>query len=127
MVSDHRHTQAAQLSARELDQLRDQADRTGREAAKTLAELAARLADARDPLMVARRLAARTHRGVLRAMARARGKTGLRGARNAALVATPILGALALAAVAHRRGWLPAKITSIPIPNASVFHPARPA
>jgi hypothetical protein len=92
----------------ELQDLRDRADQTGREAAQTLAELAGRVADARDPKVVARRLTARARHTAAIARRRVPGNlAGPRGAKGAALAAIPVLGLLTLAAVARYRGWPP--------------------
>lgn len=107
----------------ELAELRDRADRTGQEAAQTLAELAARLADARDPRAMARRLAAKARHAATRTIRDVQGKlSGPRGAKHAALAAIPVVGMLAVAVAAHRRGWLPSKPA---IPNGRALRPRR--
>jgi Enolase C-terminal domain-like len=112
MVSDDSHTKLADASARELTvQLREQLSRlVSQEAAQTLAELAARLADVRDPRAMARRLAAKARHAATRTIRDMQGKlAGPRGAKHAALAAIPVVGMLAVAVAAHRRGWLPSK------------------
>lgn len=103
----------------EVELLRERADRTGREAAQTLAELAARLAAARDPRAMARRLAAQASRRVRAAV---KAMPGDRTARRAAVAAVPVLGVLTVAVVARRQGWL--KSHSI-IPNVRVLRSGR--
>src|SRR6516164_4180999 len=77
-------------------------------AARTLAELTARLAAAREPGAVARRLAARTRDVAARTLGEVPGKlAGQRGARGTALVAIPVLAVAAAVIVAYRRGYLP--------------------
>jgi len=95
---------AAALEEEELRQLRDQADRTTAEAARTLAELTARFAAAREPGALARRLAVRTRDVAARTLGEVPGKfAGQRGARRAALVAIPVLAVAAAVIVAYRR------------------------
>lgn len=87
-----------------LEALRAQADKTGEEAARTLAELAGRLADAGHPRNLARRLAADTRRNAIRTARQIPGKlAGQRGAARAALAAVPVLAVLAAIAVVRRR------------------------
>jgi hypothetical protein len=87
-----------------LEALRAQADRTGEEAAQTLAELAGRLADAGNPRNLARRLAADARRNAARAVRAAPRKlVGQRGATRAALAAVPVLAAVAVIIVVRRR------------------------
>jgi hypothetical protein len=116
---------AASLEERAmLEALRARADRTGQEAAQTLAELAGRLAEARDPQAISRALAAQARRGRALAIRAARERlaakpraahavravrselTGSRGAKRVALAAIPALGMLTAGIVARRRGWL---------------------
>jgi len=92
----------------ELRELRDRADRTTAEAARTLAELTARLAAARDPGAMARRLTARTRDVATRAFREGPGRLAdQRGARRTALAAIPVLAVAAAVIVAYRRGYLP--------------------
>lgn len=99
---------AAFEESAELEELRARADQTGREAAQTLAELAGRLADARDPKLVGRRLAAQARHTVAAVRRRVPGDLAdPRDAKRAALAALPVLAVLAVAVVAHRRGWPP--------------------
>lgn len=92
----------------ELEELRDRADETGREAAQTLAELTGRLADARDPKVVTRRLAARARHTMASARQRMPDNLAVsRGVKRAVLAGFPALGLLALAVVARHRGWPP--------------------
>jgi hypothetical protein len=116
---------AASLEERAmLEALRARADRDGQEAAETLAELAGRLAEARDPKTISRVLAAQARRGralAVRALREkitgkhraadaargARAKLAVSpGAKRAALAALPALGVLTMAVVARRQGWL---------------------
>lgn len=103
----------------ELEVLRERADQTGREAARTLAELAARIAAAKDPRAVTRRVTARANRRVHAAVQAMRGN---RAARRAAVAAVPALGVLTIAVVARRQGWL--KSNSL-IPNGRVLRHRR--
>lgn len=103
----------------ELEVLRERADQTGREAARTLAELAARIAAARDPRAVTRRVTARAGRRVHAAVQAMRDN---RAARRAAVAAVPVLGMVTVAVVAHRQGWL--KSDSL-IPNGRVLRHRR--
>jgi hypothetical protein len=87
-----------------LEALRAQADKTGEEAAQTLAELAGRLADAGNPRNLARRLAADARRNAARAVRGVPRKlAGQRGATRAALAAVPVLAAVAVIVVVRRR------------------------
>ena len=103
----------------EVELLRERADRTGREAAQTLAELAARLAAARDPRAIARRLAAQASRRVRAAVT---AMPDNRTARRAAVAAVPVLGVLTVAVVARHQGWLN---SHSPIPNVRVLRRGR--
>lgn len=103
----------------DLEVLRERADATGREAARTLAELAARLATARDPGAVARRVSARASR---RVQAAAKALKDNRAAKRAAVAAVPVLGVLTVAVVAHRQGWLSTKSL---IPNERLLRLRR--
>lgn len=86
-----------------LEALRAQADKTGEEAAQTLAELAGRLVDAGNPRNLARRLAADARRNAVRtARDVPRKLAGQRGATRAALAAVLVLAA-GTAIVARRR------------------------
>ena len=106
-MSTSRSADAVEEEA-ELRELRDRADRTTAEAARTLAELTARLAAAREPGAVARRLAGRTRDVAARTLGEVPGKlAGQRGARRTALVAIPVLAVAAAVIVAYRRGYLP--------------------
>ena len=99
----------------ELRELRDRADRTTAEAARTLAELTARLAAARDPGAIARRLTARTRDVAGRALREGPGKlTSQPNARRAALAAIPVLAVTAAMIVAYRRGYLPPRLPRLP-------------
>lgn len=108
----------------ELEALRDQAGQTGREAARTLAELLSRLAEVNDPRAMGRRLAARARRRVRAAINRSAVNRSAvnrpavkrptvtvlpagRAARRAAAAVVPVLVVFAFAIVAQRRGWLP--------------------
>ena len=103
----------------ELRELRERADQTGREAAQTLAELAGRFADARDPKVVARRATARARAAAVRA--RRHMPAYPSAAKRAAVVAVPVIGLLTVTIVARRRGWLP----GLPIQNVPVLRPRR--
>lgn len=104
-----RHASAATVEEQaELRELRDQADRTTAEAARTLAELAARLASAREPGVMARRLAAGARGAAVRSFRGVPGKiAGQRGAGRTALAAVPVLAVTVLATgavfLAYRR------------------------
>jgi hypothetical protein len=92
----------------ELTSLRDAADRSTAEVARTLAELTERLA-ANRPKAVAKRLAANARVTALRAVREGPGKiAGQRGARRLALAAIPVL-VLAAVAVAIARERLSAE------------------
>ncbi len=86
-----------------LNELRERAGQTGREAAQTLAELTGRLADARDPKTVARRTAARARAAASQARQRIPADPAV--AKRATLAMMPALSLLALAIISHRRGW----------------------
>ena len=107
-----RNSVAALEEQTELRELRDRADRTTAEAARTLAELTARLAAARDPGAIARRLTARTRDVAARALREVPGKLAdQRGARRTALAAIPVLAVAAATIVAYRRGYLPPRLS----------------
>jgi hypothetical protein len=98
-------TAAEREEEAELDYLRDQAERATVDAARALAELAARIAVARRPGQAARRLTVRALAAALRALREGPG-SGQRGAWRPALAAVPVLllaGALAYA-IARGRG-----------------------
>ena len=102
-----RDSAAALEEEAELRELRDRADRTTAEAARTLAELTARLAAARDPGAVARRLTARTRDVATRALRELPAKLASQPyARRAALAAIPVLAVTGAMIVAYRRGYL---------------------
>jgi hypothetical protein len=90
-----------------LAALRAQAEKTGEEAAHTLAELADRLADAGNPRNLARRLAADARRNAVRAARDIPGKLAARrGVTRAALAAVPVLAlavGVAIAVVRRRQ------------------------
>jgi hypothetical protein len=87
-----------------LEALRARADKTGEEAAQTLAELTGRLADAGNPRNLARRLAADARRNAARAIRDIpRRLAGQRGATRAALAAVPVLAVVAAIVVVRRR------------------------
>jgi hypothetical protein len=100
-----RHATVATVEEQaELKMLRDQADETAAEAARTLAELATRLADAAHPGAMARRLAAVGRGAAVSALREVPGKIGgQRGARRTALAAIPVLAVAAAALLAYRR------------------------
>ena len=103
-----RNSAAALEEQTEIRELRDRADRTTAEAARTLAELTARLAVARDPGAMARRLTARTRDVATRALREVPGKFASQpSARRTALAAIPVLAVAAAMIVAYRRGYLP--------------------
>lgn len=107
----------------QLEELRDRADRTGQEAARTLAELAGRVAMARDPQAVARRLSERARHQAMRARKRMQAALAEhRVVKQAALAAIPVAGVLTVTVVAVRRGWLPPKPA---VRNAGVPRPRR--
>jgi hypothetical protein len=96
-------TAAEREEEAELKYLRDQADRSAVEVARTLAELTGRLAAVGHPGQAARQLAAGARVTALRAVREGPGKiAGQRGAWRPALAAIPVLvvaAALAYAAV----------------------------
>lgn len=100
-----RHATAATVEEQaQLRELSDQADRTTAEAARTLAELSARFANAQDPGAMVRRLAADARSAVVRAFRGVQGQiAGQRGARRTALAAAPMLAVTAAAFLAYRR------------------------
>jgi hypothetical protein len=99
-----RHGRADIEEQATLEALRAQADRTGEEAARTLAELAGRLADAGNPRELARRLAADARRNALRSARDIPGRlVGQRAATRAALAAVLVLVAGAAVVIARRR------------------------
>jgi hypothetical protein len=90
MSAGHGATSVEEQAA--LEALRARADRTGKEAAQTLAELAGRLADAGNPRNLVRRLAADARRNALRSVRGIPGRlVGQRGATRVALAAVPVL------------------------------------
>lgn len=98
----------------ELQELRDRADRTTAEAARTIAELTGRLAQARQPGVLARRLTTNARNGAAHVLRGGPGKlAGQRGARRAALAAIPVLALVAAVALARRQGYVP----SWPVPS----------
>jgi hypothetical protein len=105
-------TAAVKEEEAQLNDLRDQADRTAAEAARTLAELTGRLAAAGRPGEAARRLAADARVTALRAVREGPGKiAGQRGAKRLTLAAVPVLVVAAALVYAAARGQLtPAKI-----------------
>jgi hypothetical protein len=99
-----RHGPAGVEEQAALEALRAQADRTGEEAARTLAELAGRLADAGNPRNLARRLAADARRNALRSARDIPGKlAGQHGATRAALATVLVLVAGAAIVIVRRR------------------------
>lgn len=100
-----RHASVATVEEQaELTMLRDEADETAAEAARTLAELAARLADAAHPGTMARRLAAIGRGAATRTLREAPGKiAGERGARRAVLAVIPPLVVAVAVFLAYRR------------------------
>ena len=108
----------------DLRELRDRADRTTAEAARTLAELTARLAVARDPGAMARRLTARTRDVANRALREVPGKFASQSsARRAALAAIPVLAVAAATIVAYRRGYLPPRLPHLPSASVNLADP----
>ena len=100
-----RHPTAAEFEEQaQLKELRDQADRTAADAAQTLAELGARLADAAQPGAVAWRLAAIGRGAAKRALRKVPGEiAGQRRAGRVALAAIPALAIAAAVFLAYRR------------------------
>jgi hypothetical protein len=100
-----RHPTAAEFEEQaQLEELRDRADRTAAEAARTLAELGARMADAAQPGAMARRLAVVGRGAAARALREVPGEiAGQRGARRAALAGIPVLIAAAAVFLGYRR------------------------
>lgn len=107
----------------ELNYLRDVADRSGADAAQTLAELARRVSVARRPWAAARRMAADARVTALRALREGPGViAGRRGAWRPALAAVPVLVLAAAFAYAAARGGL---ISGKPSLGGSYRGPAR--
>lgn len=100
-----RHPTAADVEEQaELRELRDQADQTAAEAARTLGELSARLADTVAPGAVAGRIAAGARGAAVRSLRRVPGKiAGQRGAKRTVLAAVPVLAVAAAVFLAYRR------------------------
>jgi hypothetical protein len=102
-----RHGAATAGEQARIEELRAQVDRTGEEAAQTLAELAERLADAGNPRNLVRRLAADARHNALRSVRGIPGKlVGQRGATRAALAVVPVLvlaAGVAIAVVRRRQ------------------------
>lgn len=122
-----RDSTAALEEEAELRELRDRADRTTAEAAQTLAELTARLAAARDPGAMARRLTARTRDVATRALREGPGKLASQpNARRAALAAIPVLAVTAAMIVAYRRGYLPPRLPCRPPQHVAAWPPGSP-
>lgn len=97
-------TAAVKEEEAQLNHLRDQADRTAAEAARTLEELTGRLAAVGRPGEAARRLATDARVTALRAVRRQR------GAKRLTLAAIPVLAvAAALVYAAARTQLTPAK------------------
>lgn len=97
-------TAAVKEEEAQLNHLRDQADRTAAEAARTLEELTGRLAAVGRPGEAARRLATDARVTALRAVRRQR------GAKRLTLAAVPVLAvAAALVYAAARTQLTPAK------------------
>ena len=106
-----RNSAAALEEDTEIRELRDRADRTTADAAQTLAELTARVAAARDPGAIARRLTARGRDAAARAFREVPGKFASQpGAKRTALAAIPVLAVAAAMIVAYRRGYLPPRL-----------------
>lgn len=106
-----RNSAAALEEDTEIRELRDRADRTTADAAQTLAELTARVAAARDPGAIARRLTARGRDAAARAFREVPGKFASQpGAKRTALAAIPVLAVAAAMIVAYRRGHLPPRL-----------------
>lgn len=100
------HSRAVLEEQLELRVLRDEADRSTAEAARTLAELTERLVAAGHPKVMARRLAASARVTALRAVREGPGKiAGQRGAKRLALAAIPVV-LIAAAALAVARSKL---------------------
>jgi hypothetical protein len=104
-------TAAGREERMELDELRERADQTAREAAQTLGELAERLTDAGDPRVLARRASANARHALGEASGKLRAELdGVPGrlraqspAVRAALTAVPVIALLAVAAVVYRK------------------------
>jgi hypothetical protein len=111
----------------ELRELRDRADRTTAEAARTLAELTARVAAARDPGTMARRLTARAKDVATRALGEVPGKFASQpGAKRTALAAIPVLAVAAAMIVAYRRGYLPPRLPCRSPQHGTAWPPGSP-
>jgi hypothetical protein len=105
-------TAAEREEEAELNDLRDQADRSTAEAAQILAELTRRITVVRRPGQAARRLTADVRVAALRALREGPGGiVGRRGAWRPVLAAIPVLTLAAALAYAAARGKLiPPKI-----------------
>ncbi len=102
-MSVRRHGAALEEQA-ELHQLRDQADQTAAEAARTLEELTGRLAAMGHPGAMARRLAADARAAAARTLRELPRKiASQRGAWGPALAAIPVLAVAVAVAVARQR------------------------
>ena len=111
-----RHTASPSTAAdreerMELDELRERADQTAREAAQTLGELAERLTDAGNPRVLARRASANARHALGEASGKLRAELDSVPGRlrrqspavRAALTAVPVIALLAVAAVVYRQ------------------------
>jgi hypothetical protein len=97
-------TAAAREEEAELNQLRDQADRTAADAAQALAELTRRIDVARRPGEAVRRLTADARAAARRALRGPGSATVQRGPWRPALAAVPVLALAAALAYAAARG-----------------------
>lgn len=99
------HGAAAREERAELISLRDEADRSVAEVARTLAELTGRVASVRHPGNTARRLAAQVRVTALRAVREGPGQIAdQRGAWRLALAAVPVIAVAAVIAYAAVSG-----------------------
>ncbi len=120
-------TAAVKEEEAQLNDLRDQADRSAAEAARTLAELTGRLAAVGRPGDAARRLAADARVTALRAVRQGPGKiAGQRGAGRLALAAVPVLVVAVALAYAARGQLAPAKIKVPQRIRLTARRPIRP-
>jgi hypothetical protein len=102
-VSARHPTAAAAEEQAELTMLRGQADETAADAARTLAELAGRLADTARPGVMARRLAVASRGAVTSSLRLLPGKIAGQRATRAVLAAIPALAVAAAVFLAYRR------------------------
>lgn len=113
-------TAASKEEAAELSQLSATADHEAAEAAHILTELSGRLAQARQPGAMARRLTGQARASAIGLLREGPGKiAGQRGAKRAALAAIPVLVLAAAIAVGIQQGKItPAAMARKVAPSA---------